>query len=127
MKNKKGEGYHSALIWGFILLIIFGGFLPLILSDFSTDNTDLSGYLVPIQKIIKFYTWGNFEGFLLSQLNGFSIIPAILSIPLLLIALGLLAYGTIKLLPETEVGTAIAGIGALVGIIAGVIGAIFGG
>lgn len=125
--DKKGEGYHTALIWGLILLILFGGLLPLILSDFAPESSNLAGYLTPVENIIKFYSWGAFESFLLSQLNGFSIIPIALSIPLLLISFGLLIYGTLKLLPETEVGSIIAGLGVIGTAIAGLVGAIFGG
>lgn len=124
--NKKGQ-YHQALIWGFILLMVFGGLLPLILKDFHPESSDISGYLSPFKNIIKFYTWGNFETFLLNQLNGFSVIPLIIAVPLLLLTFGLLTYGMIKILPETEIGSIIAASAGILAVVAAAVGAVFGG
>jgi len=115
--------YSQALTAGLVLLFLFGGILPLILSPFAVDVNSYEGYLSPIVNFVQSgiqisvpsfffsadlfsfnfnpFSWlgGNFQTFLVTQLNGFALIPAVIGIPIIFITSGLLLYGLIKLLP----------------------------
>lgn len=112
--------YYKALITGVILLTLFGGILPLMLSPFATDLNDYSGYLSPIISFVEngisvkmpnifgfspqinlnpFSLFGNFKAFILNQIQGYSLIPPILGLPLIIITSIFLIYGIIKILP----------------------------
>lgn len=120
----------KALVLGIIMLFLIGGILPLIMSSFSTQTEDYTGYLSPLKNaiqngfsfhipvagsILKVISFGaisgdltfnpfkifgeNFQTFLLTQVQGFSLIPAVIGVPLLIITFGFLFYGIIKIFP----------------------------
>lgn len=87
----------GALIMGIIMLFLLGVFLPLVLSPFSAPLNDYQGYLSPIINFVQdgitfnlplilggdltlniFGIFGNFQEFLLNQIQGYSVIPAII-------------------------------------------------
>ena len=111
---------YKALVLGLILLVLFGGILPLMLSPFVVEINSYEGYLSwainfvqngvtmsmpnifgfsPTFTINPFSLAGDFQSFIINQLAGFQLIPAVIGVPLLLVTASLLAYGIIKLLP----------------------------
>jgi hypothetical protein len=112
----------KALILGLIMLFIFGGILPLILSPFAIEQGDYEGYLSPIINFVQngltitipslwfagsdftfslnpFSLFGNAQAFILTQLQGYSVIPIIIGLPILIINSILIIYGVVKLFP----------------------------
>lgn len=102
---------YKPLVTGLVLLFLFGGIIPLILSPFAPAQvtgvygginsmidfgfTILNSYnFIPFLPNVDFTTLHNFIS---NQLNGFSIIPEIIGLPILIIIGSLLTYGLLEL------------------------------
>lgn len=138
--NKRGQEF-KALIWGFILLFVFGGLLPLMLSDFSVSgNSTYNNYTQPIKGVIQNgftfslqgvlggipflgsvisslvglvvktfnaesvtqiginpFTWlgSGIQNFFLTLMDGYSIMPPVIGIPLLIIIISSIFIGLV--------------------------------
>lgn len=112
------------LLFGIILLFVFGVAVPAFLSDFAIEaNPENEGYLssfidfmdggipiaganllgVPLPDFTIPNLFGkvfpNVNAWMVTQVQGFQLIPPILSIPLIIITLMLIIYGIVKLFP----------------------------
>lgn len=94
LKDKKGLDSSGAFIAGIIMLLIFGGLIPYLLSPFvpSDFSSDYSGYLSIPKQIIGWIPT-RAGAFLSNQLNGFSLIPPIIGIPIVVLTISFLLLG----------------------------------
>lgn len=109
------EGGYNSLVFGIIMLVLFGGIVPLMLIQFTTPQEDYDGYLAPVINFVQdgitfdipifgelslniFSFLGNFQDYLVTLLQGYSLIPAVLGIPIILITMASLLYGGVKLI-----------------------------
>lgn len=99
------------LIIGLIMLFLVGGLVPYLLSSFTITGENYDGYLTPIINLINdgidlpllpnidiFGFLGNGKSFIISQLQGYQLIPALIGIPLLIINITLIAYSILRLI-----------------------------
>lgn len=101
---------YKALISGVILLLMVSVILPNMLQPFTVSKTDQPQYIismkssiidginVPIVGNVKLPIGDNLRNYMANLLDGFSLIPPVISIPLILISAILIVYGIVKLI-----------------------------
>lgn len=108
-------GEYKPLFFAIGTVLVLGFLLPLILQDFiDVETYEHDGFLTkPIENIqngitlfgfnidIFGFLGDDFKGFIVNQLIVFAIIPAILSVPLIIMIFLGIVYTVLKLLPTT--------------------------